>query len=126
MIRDGFFKVSETGGTLIIDTFFNPITKEEYTEVVRDYEYSDCSRDKDDLYFLEINEEIRREWQHKHGIILVGDTVQVVKGRKIPVGTVAKVVKKQPYLDKYGREQAIYLYFDSGARTNEENCILCN
>ena len=33
-------------------------------------------------------------------------------------------VNKKPYKDRYGRTQAIYLYFDNGMRTNENNCVL--
>lgn len=123
-IREGFFKVAQEGGCYVSATFYNPTTKETISGCVRDYDYSDCSRDNDELYYMPINEEVKAQWLHDRGIILEGDTVKVVKGRKVPVGTVAKVVAKKPYKDRYGRTQAIYLYFDNGMKTNEDNCIL--
>lgn len=123
-LPDGFYKVHQTGGSYIVATFYNPDTKETIEKCVRDYDYADCSRDNDELYFMQINESIKSQWLHDKGIILVGDTVEVFKGRKIPIGTIAKVVDKKPYRDRYGREQAIYLYLDNGQKTNENNCKL--
>ena len=122
--KEGFFKVKQDGGTFICATFFNPATGEEFSECVRDYDYSDCSRDNDELYYMPINEDVFRQWQHHHGVILEGDVIQVVKGRKVPVGTVATVRKKYPFKDKYGRFCTMYLYLDNGMKTNIDNCIL--
>lgn len=124
MIRAGFYKVAESGGSYIVDTFYNPVTKESYTECVRDYDYSDCSRDKDDLYYMDIDEDARRAWLHDRGIILKGDRVMVVKGRKIPLGTVAEVVDIYDWKDRYGRTQTTYAVFADGRKTNIDNCIL--
>lgn len=123
-LREGFFKVKQEGGTFILATFFNPATGEEFSECVRDYDYSDCSRDNDDLYYMPIDENANRQWQHFHGVILEGDTIQVVKGRKVPINTIATVRKKYPYYDKYGRFCTMYLYLDNGMKTNIDNCIL--
>ena len=121
---NGFYKVAQDGGTYVVATFYNPVTNESISKCVRDYDYADCSRDNDELYYMDIDNEARIKWLHSKGVILVGDVVEVVKGRKIPVGTVARVTDKKPYKDRYGRTQAIYLYFDNGMRTNEENCKL--
>lgn len=121
---NGFYKVAQDGGTYVVATFYNPATNESITKCVRDYDYADCSRDNDELYYMDIDNEARTKWLHSKGVILVGDVVEVVKGRKIPVGTVARVTDKKPYKDRYGRTQAIYLYLDNGMRTNEDNCKL--
>lgn len=120
----GFYKVAQDGWNYVSATFYNPDTKETISGCVRDYDYADCSRDNDELYYMEIDEDVKRQWLHDGGIILVDDIVEVVKGRKVPIGTVAKVVDKRPYRDRYGRTQAIYLYLDNGMKTNENNCIL--
>lgn len=120
----GFYKVAQEGGCYISATFYNPDTKETISKCVRDYDYADCSRDNDELYNMEIDEKVKCQWLHDRGSILVGDTVEVVKGRKVPIGTIAKVTAKKPYKDKYGRIQAMYLYFDNGMKTNEDNCKL--
>ena len=46
----GFFKVDQRGGSYVVAQFYNPDTGETRSECVRDYDYGDCSRDKDDLY----------------------------------------------------------------------------
>ena len=120
----GFYKVAQDGWNYVSATFYNPDTNETISGCVRDYDYADCSRDNDELYYMEIDEDVKRQWLHDAGIILVDDIVEVVKGRKVPIGTVAKVVDKRPYRDRYGRTQAIYLYLDNGMKTNENNCIL--
>ena len=124
MIDDGFYKVAESGGTYVTGLFFNPVTKEVRSEVLRDYDYSDGSRDNDDLYYMEINESVRVEYQHHIGIILAGDVVEVIKGRKVPIGTVATVVEIKPFKDQYGRHQADYAYLSNGMKTNVNNCKL--
>lgn len=123
-LKEGFYKVAQKGSTYIMAIFYNPDTKEEFTKCVRDYDYADCSRDNDKLYYMQIDERVKNIWLHDNGVILKGDTVQVIKGRKVPIGTVAKVTDKRPYRDRYGRTQAMYLYLDNGMKTNENNCIL--
>ena len=126
-MKDGFFKVGQSGGTFVVATFYNPMTDEEFTKCVRDYEYADCSRDDDDLYYMDIVDESHpayRKYMHKHGHFLPGDTVFVYKGRKIPVGYSGKVAKIRAIKDRYGRWVADYVVFEDGQQTNKENCIL--
>ena len=120
----GFYKVEQIGGTFITATFFNPITSETVTKVVRDYDYSDCSRDDDELYHMPIDKAVRRAWMHHNGHILEGDLVEVVKGRKVRIGTVAKVVKIKAIRDRYNRWVADYAVFETGVSTNVKNCRL--
>ena len=121
---EGFKKVGESGGTFITNLFWNPATNETKSICARDYDYNDCSRDIDELYYMPIDEEAKINYQHSLGVILEGDTVMIVKGRKIPAGSVKKVRKKYPFKDRYGRWQADYLYFEDGTKTNVNNCIL--
>lgn len=121
---DGFFKVAESGGTYVTGIFYNPTTNTVRRELLRDYDYADGSRDNDELYYMPINEEARTLWLHSMGRILVGDVVEVYKGRKVPVGTVGRVKDIKPFKDRYGRTVADYVYFEDGQRTNIENCRL--
>lgn len=123
-MENRFYKVSEEGGTFVTGTFYNPVTGEEKHEVLRDYDYSDGSRDNDELYYMPIDEEVRRVWLHTRGIILTGDMIEVIKGRTIPHGTTARVIDKKPFRDRYGRTQAIYIYLDNGKKINIDNCKL--
>lgn len=123
-MKGKFYKVHESGGTYVTGIFYNPTTGEVKHELLRDYDYADGSRDNDELYNMPIDEEVRRVWLNRQGIICKGDFIEVVKGRTIPHGTIAKVVDKKPYKDMYGRTQAIYLYLDNGKKINEDNCEL--
>lgn len=124
MLENKFYKVSHTGGTYVIGTFFNPFTNETKVEVLRDYDYSDCSRDNDELYYMDINDEARTAYIHHKGGIVVGDKVKVVKGRTIEKGFVGVVKAIYPYNDIYGRWMADYIYFTDGRKINKANCEL--
>lgn len=126
LTTSGFYKVAESGGCYCTATFFNPTTKEVKTVCTRDYDYSDCSRDNDELYYAPIDENIRRDFLHFRGCILVGDTVEVFKGRKVPIGTIGTVVKKFDYKDNFGRVQTTYVVFADGQKTSIANCRLIN
>ena len=119
----GFFKVSEGGGSYVTATYYNPMTKSCFHFCTRDYDYNG-ERDNDSLYYAPICEAVKIEYMHEQGIICEGDIVKVVKGRKVPIGTIAKVKKIYPYKDKYGRVQVYYAYLDNGMKTNIDNCIL--
>ena len=124
MLENKFYKVTHKGGTFITGMFFNPVTKEEKLEVLRDYDYSDCSRDNDELYYMPINEEAYKAWQHFRGNILVGDYARVIKGRTIEHGFVGEVKAIRKYTDRYGRWIADYVYFTDGRKININNCEL--
>lgn len=122
MLENKFYKVNQSGGTYITATFYNPITGETKTQCVRDYDYSDCSRDNDELYYMDIDEDARTEYLHSLGVILVGDVIEVIKGRTIPHGYIGTVVNKRDYKDRYGRYIATYIYFEDGQKINVDNC----
>ena len=52
-----------------------------------------------------------------------GDEVKVVKGRKVPVGTIANVKEIRPYYDRYHRWVCDYAYLDNGMKTNVNNLV---
>lgn len=124
MLEKGFYKIAQSGGSYVVATFYNPDTKEVKTKGVRDYDYSDCSRDDDELYYMPINEDVKRVYLHDNGCILVGDMAKVVKGRTIEHGYIGKVVNRREYTDKYGCWLADYIYFEDGRKINVANCIL--
>ena len=122
MIREGFKKVSQSGSIFVTALFFNPDTKEYYSKCVRDYDYADGSRDDDEAYYMPIDRDAEKEWLKFIGIVSIGDTVKVVKGRKVPIGTVATVVDIRDWKDCYGRVQSTYAYLDNGMKTSVYNC----
>lgn len=48
----------------------------------------------------------------------------MVKGRKVKIGTVAKVTELRDWKDHYGRVQTTYAILDTGEKTNVDNCVL--
>lgn len=117
-----FYKVAQSGSIFITALFFDPETKEVRNEVVRDYDYADGSRDNDELYYMPIDEEVKKLYLRHIGIISVGDTIEVVKGRKVPIGTIADVIDIRDWKDQYGRVQTRYAYLSNGQKTNITNC----
>ena len=71
---------------------------------------------------MPIDEEAADAWRKHIGIVAAGDTVKVVKGRKVPLGTVAKVTRVYDYKDRYGRVVAVYAVLDNGQKTSVYNC----
>lgn len=124
---DRFYKVNMTGGSYVVALFYNPVTHETKTVTARDYDYSDGSRDNDEVYYMPIDREAAEHYR-KHlnslygGHVKAGDTVEVFKGRKVPHGTVAKVVRVYDWKDCYGRVKNTYAEFEDGRRTSEWNC----
>lgn len=117
-----FYKVAQSGGSFVVAILFDPETKEVKDVVARDYDYSDCSRDNDEVYYMPINEDARRAYLRYIGVISVGDTVKVIKGRKVPIGTIAEVVDIRDWKDQYGRVQTRYAYLSNGMKTSTSNC----
>lgn len=122
----GFYKVGENNGGVCVGAFYNPDTKEFFTKITWDID--DIRLDQDEeiqIYrYMSINKEIRWLYLHRAGVIQKGDRIKVIKGRKVPIGTVAIVKEIKPFYDRYRRWQADYLYLDNGMKTNVNNCIL--
>ena len=124
MIDNGWRKVGQRGGTYVVAVLFNVNTAETTTVCVRDYDYDDGSRDNDDWYYAEIDETARKAYNRKLGVIEEGDTVTVVKGRKIPHGYTGVVQRLRPIRDMYRREIDTYVVFADGKQTSVFNCQL--
>lgn len=120
----GYRKVLHEGGTFVFGGFYNPETKDFTTRCIRDYDYSDCSRDDDDLYYMEIDEEAVRKMKHDQGFILEGDLVVVYKGRNVRIGTIGYIREIKPWKDKYGRTQSYKVTLSGGERTYLHNVRL--
>lgn len=120
----GYFKVKQSRGSLVTATFYNPETCDEISEAMRDYDYSDCSRDNDDLYYMKVDERVSRLWRHRNGEILVNDIARVAKGHKLPIGKTGRVKEIKPIYNKYHRFVCSYIYFEDGSRTDYANCVL--
>ena len=115
----------EDNGGVCVGTFFNPDTKESFSEITWDIDRPYINDERVEiLRYLPINGEVKRIYLHHIGRILEGDSVEVFKGRKIPVGYVGVVKSIKPFYDRYGRWQADYIYFADGQKTNYNNCKL--
>lgn len=123
---NGFYKVSVDGFSLTNAIFFNPTTQESFSKIIWDID-NDRLLEDDTIQFLRnmpINENVRKQWLRHIGVISVGDTIKVIKGRKVKIGTISKVVNIYPWRDKYGRTQTTYVVLETGEKTNINNCML--
>ena len=123
-VESGWRKVNESGGSLVTAILYNILTGEQVSIVTRDYDYSDCSRDNEYWYAMPIDHDAQIAYYRKHAIIYPGASVLVVKGRKIPVGTVGTVEKIRPVYDCYRRHVADYAVFTDGRQTNIDNLMM--
>ena len=89
----GFFKVNENNGGVNVCTFFNPETKEEFSKIVWDIDNDRLLEDDEIqiLRYLTIDNDAVIAWKHFNNAFVVGDNVEVIKGRKVPKGTILKV-----------------------------------
>jgi len=124
MLANGYYKVAEDGFSLTRATFFNPTTGESYSKIVWDNDDYRVEQENEVEYHEPIDDEVRRVYLNRLGVIQEGDTIKVIKGRKVPKGTIAKVVGFRDWKDNYGRVQATYVLLDNGMKTNVDNCIL--
>ena len=131
---EGFKKIGHRGGSFVKVEMWNPETKEFKAICVRDYEYSDMygmglsaynedftPDEKDELYYMDIDEDALNDYNFEHSIPYVGCEVEVVKGRKYSHGDRGRVVKMYDYKDKYGRFIAKYIITDNGMKINKDN-----
>lgn len=103
-------------------TFYNPDTEDCLSMTVSDAD--DPRNDNWELYRVPINAEYLRISRIRAGIIFEGATVEVFKGWKVPVGTIAVVKKITPWYDRYRRWQCDYAHLSNGTKTNVKNCRL--
>ena len=122
MLENGFYKVAENGFSTTKAIFFNPDTLETYSVTVWDNDDYRVEREHEVEYNERIDDDVRRIYLKHIGVISEGDMVEVYKGRKVPIGTKAKVVRIQPWYDNYHRLKANYAVLDNGMRTNINNC----
>lgn len=66
----------------------------------------------------------RRKIRWEQGICSIGDTVEIVKGRKLPIGEIKVIKEITPWRDQYGRTQNWYAVFTDNTRTSISNCKL--
>jgi len=122
VLENRFYKIGQEGGTFVVGYWWNPVSGERKSCCVRDYDYEDGSRDRDDLYYEPIDREVSKLFERKVlGRVFEGDLVEVVKGRTIEHGFVGRVKKVYPFKDRYGRVFADYVYFEDGRKINMDN-----
>lgn len=131
---EGFVKIAQENGTLVRCDLYNPITKEKISVVVDDHEYpymeGPCVSRQ---YPHEVLEKIRempvdvdmlKQYKFDAGLVVVGATIEVVKGRKYSKGDRGVVTKVYDYKDRYGRWVAEYCLTSNGMKINTANVRL--
>lgn len=123
--------VDKSGINFLIATLYDTETEVEEKVIYEDgdYPYGESpflSRkytlaQLDEISKTPIDKDARHAWLKKHGIISVSDTVEVIKGRKLPIGTRGTVVNMWDFTDRFGRTQTNYAKLDSGVSISIEN-----
>lgn len=83
-------------------------------EIVDKYSEVECRK---------ANEQEKKDFARRLGYVFEGDTVEIVKGRKLPIGE-HKIVKNTYRYDvpnTYGHCYTDYFVFTDGTKTNVEN-----
>ena len=123
-MKPGFKKVYQyDDGKLAVAEFFNPTTGEEYCAVVRNVFYPDVNWDEEGLKApLDMN--AYSAWRSKRKIFCIGDRVRVVRGIKVPIGTVGIIRDMYDWKDERGRVKNKYVVLDNGYRTSYRNVVI--
>ena len=129
-------KIMHTGGSLVRCTLYNPETKKVVSFTVDDYEYDygDGLINRDyDLQTLEyirhmqIDPEALKHYKiHVLKEITEGAQVEVVRGKKYPIGLKGTVKEFYTYIvpNSYGKVQVRYAILVSGEKINVKNLKL--
>ncbi len=129
-------KIMHTGGSLVRCTLYNPNTQKTVNFIVDDYEYQygDGLINRDyDLQTLEyirnmrIDPEALKHYRH-HVLkeISTGSEVEVVRGRKYPIGLRGTVKELYVHVvpNTYNKVKVQYAVLDTGERINVKNLKL--
>jgi hypothetical protein len=129
-------KIMHTGGTLIRCTLYNPNTQKTVNFIVDDYEYPYgdglINREYDlqtleYIYNLQIDLEALKHYK-KHVLkeIEIGSKVEVIKGKKYPIGLQGTVKKLYTYVvpNTYNKVKVQYAILDTGEKINVKNIKL--
>ena len=135
---DGFFKIGDdVSGSLVSVILFNPSTCETKSIIVEDFEYQYLDgpfmagtlaiMDENEMYALRvapIDEWARCEWRKHENHVEAGCIVEVVRGRKVPIGTVGEVVAVEGVYDRYGRQVGTRAVLADGQKTSVGNLVV--
>lgn len=142
---DGFVKVSrDYAGRIWYVNLWNPETNETKTVACEDTDYADSftmgmvsySYDAKTRIWMLLHmpffggslklKEQYEAWKYQQNVkanhIMEGMTIEVVKGRKYPIGTRGVVKGFSSFYDRYGREQTRYVVTTDGKRIPYQNC----
>jgi hypothetical protein len=71
------------------------------------------------------NEIINKSKEEEHSWdAIAGDVIEVIRGRKYPIGSRYVVQKEYTYYDQYHRPQGYYWVTTTGERIQKHNCVI--
>ena len=133
----GYKKIVHTGGSLVRCTLYNPNTKEVVNFIVDDYEYNYgdglINRDYDletleyIRYNMQIDSEALKHYEkHVLKVITEGSRVEVIKGKKYPIGLQGTVKKLYTYIvpNTYNKVRIQYAILETGEKIDIKNIKL--
>ena len=121
--KSGFVVANVDGGGVVVVTMWNPLTDESMSFIA-----DDIDRPASEFHYSYVigwkrfggSAEVRNLWNRKHGIVSVGDEVEVFKGRKFPKGMRATVASFWTWHGDYGKT-AEYVVTTDGDRIPKGN-----
>lgn len=114
--KDGFYKVTCTGYSIIYAVLFNPETKE--IKKVLESDSDDFRNDNAELMNLNCNNgNIYEKYLDTLKRIRKGCIVEVVRGRKVPHGIIGKVFYMKEMSFNYGHKTTVKV----GIKDNQDN-----
>lgn len=116
--KGGFVLAHVDLGGVTVATMWNPLTDESFTFIA-----DDIDRPATEFPYRGVtgwkrfggSVEVEAMWNRKHGIVSVGDVVEVYKGRKFPKGMRATVASFWTWHGNYGKT-AEYVVTTDGDR----------
>jgi len=133
----GYKKIMHTAGSLIECILYNPNTKKVASFVVDDYEYTygegliNRDYDLETLEYIRYNMQIDSEALKHYKIhvlkeITEGAQVEVVRGKKYPIGLRGTVKEIYTYIvpNTYNKVRVQYAILNSGEKINVKNLKL--
>ncbi len=130
-------KIMHSGGSLIRCTLYNPETKKVVDFIVDDFEYSygdgliNHDYDLQTLEYIRYNmpidsEALKHYKNHVLKEITEGSKVEVIRGKKYPIGLQGTVKELYTYIvpNTYNKVQVQYAILETGEKINVKNLKL--
>lgn len=132
---EGYHKINDACNISLNTVYmYNPITKDLKHIITddKDYPYGEgallnreyTTAELDNLWRMPIDKEVLKQYNLDNNIPFVGAKIEVIKGRKYPIGTQDIIIKLYDYKDKFNRFICRYAETENGLKISTQNIKL--